>query len=148
MSDQDNAFLRFSRILGGEPSKPIEEMSEEEMNSLLMSGGIHVQKLEKRFSEFLNRGRKETALEVARERREKIIASANQAFQSGSTAGADLLNRAKELVATLGMRDPEQAAIFARKFEETTVEDIESLAYEVAILEEMTREDEDPNQGD
>ncbi len=148
MSKDDNAFLRFSRVVGGEPPKPVEEMSEEEMNALLMKGGPHVQKLEKRFSEFLKRGQKAIALETARERREQILSSTAKSLQTGSAVGAELLSRAKALIDALGKKDPEQAAIFARKFEQTTPEDIESLAYEVTILEEMTKKDEDADRGD
>jgi hypothetical protein len=149
MSEQsDNAFLRFARVVGGEPARPVEEMTEEETNTLLMSGGTHVLKLERKFAEFLKRGQKEMALEKAKERRKNILSAATQSFKAGSAVGAELLSRARALIDVLGKKDPEQAAIFARKFEETTAEDVDSLAHEVAILEAMSGENEDSNRGD
>lgn len=148
MSELENPFARLSAIAGGELSKPIEDMSEPEINALLTEEGTNVEALEKQFSDFLKRGQKELALEAARKRRQQIISSARQTFQSGPTVAAELLAKARSLIDALGARDPEQAAIFARKFETTTTEDIESLAYDVAVLEEMTRRDEDSNRSD
>lgn len=149
MSESDNnSFLRFSRLLHEREAEPVENLTEEEMNKLLMSQGTHVLNLEKRWSDFVNRGTKELALEIAQSRRQSILENVSESFQKGTASGIELLNRAKELVAILQQKDPEQAAIFARKFEQTTAEDIESLAFELAILEKAIQEDEDSNRDD
>lgn len=126
-----------SFLLG--PEEDVTLLQAEQVQGYLKSRGIDPAPLVSHVKQRLVKLKAEQELSEARERRLRLANSVKPATVADTSPS--LRDKIRDMIEMLKPANPELAAVYFRKFEESAEEDLESLLDDLTLLERMEAED-------
>ncbi|HXI72518.1 MAG TPA: hypothetical protein VNN22_19415 [Verrucomicrobiae bacterium] len=131
---------RLSVLLHDDGVDP-EMMNPAQTAQYLKDHEVDVISAQKRFAAVLKKAKARQALESARERRLRAIEKAHSVLSAGVEAADNIREKVRQMIESLGQKDPEHAQVYAREFEKATPEDLAVLEEDLTLLEMEATED-------
>ena len=135
-----DAVRRLHRFLIEDP----EEMSNERVIAALAADGIDVNKAVSEIKKKIQQAQNRLRLEEIRSGLNEKASQVSGALGKVRDAATDVVAEIKSAIERIRLIQPETAAVFYRKLEETNPEDLESLLTDLQYLSEEENRSEDP----